>query len=171
MHLPAVAALCTVLLPLAAAEGHGSTPFMLRAGICTPSPSLREAIDGPWGGSLGAGWLLGEQGLIGAPSIDGDLRAHLGGSGSQTVLDLTYAERAMIAREELWFGGGLGLAGIRYNPDGPGGSDYLLAPAGKALLGGWVDEGFFWEASFTIEGRMDDDAVSAAVGLWVGRWF
>ncbi len=163
--------LAACLLPATAAEGHGLSPFMLRAGICTPSPSVRESIDGPWGASLGAGWLLGDQGLFGAPSLDGDLRAHVGSAGSQLVGDLTYTERAMIPHEKLWVGGGLGLSLSRYNPGGPGGADLQFGPAGKLLVGGWVNGKIFCEGSFTIEQKLADNALSAAAGIWVGHWF
>ncbi len=169
--LAIVPALCLATAAMAM-EPAGTTPLLLQVGGDYLSTDLRKALATDWGYHAGLATLLADQGMLGVPSLDLDLRYAPDGEGSLFAFESYYAERALVGGQ-WWIGAGLGSNFVRLRldetPERPADSERRWSIGGKAMLGYLLTDRVFFEATYHYSGRaldLDTSSVSFSLGYW-----
>jgi len=157
---------------ISAAQAMGSTPLLLQVGGDYLSDDLRKALETNWGYHAGLATLLAENGLMGVPSLDLDVRYAPDGDGSLMSFEACYAERSLISGQ-YWFGLGIGSNFVRLKldqtPERAESADRRWEIGGKAMIGYLMTDRVFFEATYHYVGDslgLDASSVSASLGYW-----
>jgi hypothetical protein len=156
-----------------AAQAGPSTPLMGYAGTTYLHENLRISTGRDWGYAAGVAATIAEQGLLGLPSADIDVRYSPGPAGELLAVETSYAERALIS-ERVWIGLGIGANYVKLSLEGsqqPGDEreSHRWAAGGKAMLGYLLSDRLFLEGSFHRTGTLlgiDTSSTSICLGYW-----